>query len=51
MNFKMKNKIMLFIKNIKQIKLKKKLTNKYTRFFEIENVIEKQTYQLRLFLK
>ena len=44
MNFKIENKITLFIKNIKQIKSKKKLANKYITFFEIENVIEKQTY-------
>ena len=40
---------MLFTKNFKNIKFKKKLFYKFTEFFEIKNVVESQTYRLRLF--
>ena len=49
--FNVKNKIMFSIKNLKQMRSKKKLSNKYIESFEIENVIETQTYRLRLSLK
>ena len=39
---------MLFSKNFKNVKSKKKLFYKFTRFFEIENVVESQTYRLCL---
>ena len=49
-SFKVEDEIMLSIKNFKQIKLKKKLLNKFTKLFVIENVINnKQIYRLRLF--
>ncbi len=38
-NFKIKNQIILFIKNLKNPKLKKKLFYKFTRLFEIEDII------------
>ena len=38
---------MLFTKNLKNAKLKKKLFYKFIDFFEIENVVETQTYRLR----
>ena len=40
---------MLFTKNFKNAKFKKKLFYKFTKFFEIENVVESQTYCLCLF--
>ena len=40
---------MLFTKNLKNIKLKKKLFYKFTKFFEIKNVVKSQTYRLCLF--
>ena len=39
---------MLFTKNFKNVKFKKKLFYKFTKFFEIENVVESQTYDLYL---
>ena len=42
---------MLFIKNLKQFKSKKKLANKYIESFEIFDIIETQTYKLQLFSK
>ena len=49
--FKVNDQIMLFIKNIKQAKFKKKLLNKYTNSFKIEDIVAKQTYCLRLLFK
>ena len=40
---------MFFIKNLKNARFKKKLFYKFTKFFDVENVIELQTYRLRLF--
>ena len=40
---------MLLTKNFKNAKLKKKLFYKSTKFFEIENVVELQTYRFCLF--
>ena len=39
--FRVKNQIIFFIKNFKNIKFKKKLSYKYIDFFEIENLIKK----------
>ena len=39
---------MLFTKNLKDVKFKKKLFYKFTRFFEIINVVDTQTYRLKL---
>ena len=38
---------MLFTKNLKDIKFKKKLFYKFTRFFEIIDVVDTQTYRLK----
>ena len=48
--YKLRNKILLFIKNLKNVKLKKKLLFKFTELFEIIDVIEAQAYKLRLLL-
>ena len=40
---------MLFTKNLKNVRFKKKLFYKFTEFFEIKNVVESQTYRLYLF--
>ena len=40
---------MFFTKNLNNVKFKKKLFYKFTRFFEIKNVVESQTYRLCLF--
>ena len=40
--------MILFTKNLKNAKFKKKLFYKFTRFFEIKNVVESQTYRLCL---
>ena len=42
---------MFFIKNIIEIKLKKKLFDKYIKLFEIIKKIEAQIYCLQLSLK
>ena len=39
---------MLFTKNLKNARSKKKLFYKFTKLFEIENVVESQTYRLCL---
>ena len=46
--FYVKIKIMLSIKNLNINKLKKKLSNKFTKIFLITKKIEKQTYRLKL---
>ena len=48
-HFKVENKMMLFTKNFKDARPKKKLFYKFTKLFEIENVVELQTYRLCLF--
>ena len=47
-HFKVENKMMLFTKNFKNAKLKKKLFYKFTKLFEIKNVVESQTYRFCL---
>ena len=42
---------MFAIKNLKNAKFKKKLSYKFIDFFEIIDVIDSQTYRLRLFEK
>ena len=39
---------MFFTKNLKNIKLKKKLCYQFTSFFEIKDIVESLTYCLRL---
>ena len=39
---------MLFTKNLKNVKLKKKLFYKFTKSFEIIDVVDTQTYRLKL---
>ena len=46
--FKVENKIMLFTKNFKNARFKKKLFYKFTKLFEVENVVESQTYRFCL---
>ena len=40
---------MFFTKNLKNARFKKKLFYKFTKFFEIENVVKLQTYRFCLF--
>ena len=40
---------MLFTKNLKNVKLKKKSFYKFTKLFEVKNVVESQAYCLCLF--
>ena len=47
-HFKIKNKMMLFTKNLKNARSKKKLFYKFTKSFEIKNVVESQAYRLCL---
>ena len=47
--FKIKDKMILFTKNFKNVKFKKKLFYKFTRSFKMKNVIELQTYCFCLF--
>ena len=47
-HFKVENKMMLFTKNLKNVRFKKKLFYKFTRSFEVKNVVELQTYRLCL---
>jgi len=42
---------MLFIGNLLDICLKKKLFYKFTKLFEIKNIINLQIYRLRLLVK
>ena len=39
-HFKVENKVMFFMKNLKNVKSKKKLFYKFTRLFKIKNVVE-----------
>ena len=41
--------MILFTKNFKNTRFKKKLFYKFTKFFEIKDVVESQTYRLCLF--
>ena len=41
--------MMLFTKNFKNARFKKKLFYKFTKFFDVKNVVKSQTYRLRLF--
>ena len=50
-SFNINQKIMFFIKNLKQIKFKKKFANKYTKSFEILDIVDAQTYKLQFFSK
>ncbi len=47
-SYNVNDKILLNSKNIKTSKSSKKLDHKYLKFFEIELLIDKQTYRLRL---
>ena len=40
---------MFFTKNLKNAKSKKKLFYKFIKFFNVKDVVESQTYHLRLF--
>jgi len=42
---------MLLTKNLLNIRLKKKLFYKFTKLFEVKNIIKRQIYCLRLFKK
>jgi len=42
---------MLLTKNLLDVRLKKKLFYKFTRSFEVKDIIKKQTYRLRLLKK
>ena len=48
-HFKIRNKMMLFTKNFKNAKFKKKLFYKFTKLFNIKNVVKSQIYRFRLF--
>ena len=47
-NFQIKDQIMLFTKNLKNVRFKKKLFYKFTNFFKIIDVINAQKYCLKL---
>ena len=47
-SFQVRDQVMLFTKNLKDARLKKKLFYKFIDFFEIEDVVDIQTYRLRL---
>ena len=47
-NFQVEDRVMLFTKNLKDVKLKKKLFYKFTKFFEVIDVVNTQTYHLKL---
>ena len=49
-NFSVEDQVMLFIKNLRDARLKKKLSQKYTEFFAVVNLVESQSYRLRLSL-
>jgi len=42
---------MLLIENLSNVCLKKKLFYKFTKLFEIQNIIKRQIYCFRLFKK
>ena len=47
-HFKVEDKVIFFMKNFKNTKSKKKLFYKFTKSFEIENVVKLQAYRLCL---
>ena len=47
-NFQIEDQIMLFIKNLKNVRLKRKLFYKFTNFFKVIDVVNAQTYRLKL---
>ena len=47
-NFQIEDQIMLFTKNLKDVRLKKKLFYKFTNSFKVINVVNAQTYRLKL---
>jgi len=47
-NFSVGDQVMLFIKNLRDARLKKKLSQKYTGFFAVVNLVGPQSYRLRL---
>ncbi len=47
-NFKIKNQVIFSIKNPKNARFKKKLFYKFIKLFEIENIVNLQTYYFRL---
>lgn len=49
-NFSVEDQVMLFIKNLRDARLKKKLSQKYTELFAVVNLVEPQSYRLRLSL-
>ncbi len=49
-NFSVEDQVMLFTKNLRDARLKKKLSQKYTEFFAVVNLVEPQSYRLRLSL-
>ena len=46
---KINDKMMFFTKNFKNVKSKKKLFYKFTKFFEIKDIVKLQIYRLCLF--
>jgi len=49
-NFSVEDQVMLFIKNLRDARPKKKLSQKYTEPFAVVNLVEPQSYRLRLSL-
>lgn len=49
-NFSVEDQVMLFTKNLRDARLKKKLSQKYTELFAVVNLVEPQSYRLRLSL-
>ncbi len=49
-NFSVEDQVMLFTKNLRDARLKKKLSQKYTESFAVVNLVESQSYRLRLSL-
>ena len=47
-NFSVEDQVMLFIKNLRDARFKKKLSQKYTELFAVVNLVESQSYRLRL---
>ncbi len=47
-NFSVEDQVMLFIKNLRDARLKKKLSQKYIELFAVVNLVEPQSYRLRL---
>ncbi len=47
--YKIRDKVLLLLKNIRIRKVSKKLINKFLELFKIKKLIDKNTYQLILF--